>query len=76
MWNNFINGYCKVDFLCYEGEPNWLGWFNLIVLGIIISFSIIFGLLSTIEREINIRKINTINKREKSEIVNKEYNLY
>jgi len=25
-WNNFIVGFCKVEFLCYAGEPNWLGW--------------------------------------------------
>jgi len=22
----FITGFCKVQFLCYEGAPNWLGW--------------------------------------------------
>jgi hypothetical protein len=25
-WDAFIVGFCKVDFLCYDGEPNWLGW--------------------------------------------------
>ena len=27
----FVVGFCKVQFLCYEGTPNWLGY---IVLGI------------------------------------------
>ena len=28
--DSFINGFCKVEFLCYLGEPNWLGWLILI----------------------------------------------
>ena len=24
-WNNFITGFCKVELLCWHGEPNWLG---------------------------------------------------
>jgi len=39
MWNKFITGFCKVEFLCYGGAPNWLGWgvlgFGLIVLVIL-----------------------------------------
>ena len=27
----FMEGFCKVEFLCYAGELNWLGW---MVLGI------------------------------------------
>tara|TARA_B100001971_G_scaffold81036_1_gene74816 strand:+ start:109 stop:258 length:150 start_codon:yes stop_codon:yes gene_type:complete len=34
MWDSFISGFCKVEFLCYTGEPNWLGW--LVVIGAII----------------------------------------
>ena len=26
LWNNFIVGFCKVEFLCDAREPNWLGW--------------------------------------------------
>lgn len=29
-WDEFIFSFCKVEFLCWGGEPNWLGW---IVLG-------------------------------------------
>ena len=28
--DSFINGFCKVEFLCYLGEPNWLGWLILV----------------------------------------------
>ena len=40
MWNKFINGYCKVDFLCFNNEPNWLGWIPLI--GVSVVFFILF----------------------------------
>ncbi len=30
MWDEFIFGFCKVQFLCYAGEPNWLGWLVLV----------------------------------------------
>ena len=26
FWSQFIPSFCKVQFLCYEGTPNWLGW--------------------------------------------------
>lgn len=29
--NDFIEGFCKVAFLCYAGDPNWLGWVVLVV---------------------------------------------
>ena len=31
--SKFIAGFCKVEFLCYAGDPNWLGWIVLGVLG-------------------------------------------
>lgn len=40
-WNKFIIGYCKVDLLCVNNDPNWLGWFILIVLGLFFSFCLI-----------------------------------
>jgi hypothetical protein len=30
MWEGFIRGFCKVEFLCYAGDPNWLGWVVLV----------------------------------------------
>jgi len=26
FWSQFIPGFCKVQFPCYDGTPNWLGW--------------------------------------------------
>jgi len=26
---DFINRFCKVDFVCYAGNPNWLGYIIL-----------------------------------------------
>ena len=30
------NSFCKVQFLCYQGEPNWLGIIVLLVPGVIL----------------------------------------
>ena len=27
---SLYSSFCKVEFLCYQGEPNWLGWLVLI----------------------------------------------
>ena len=48
MFDNFINSFCKVQFLCYEGEPNWLGiivqlFFFLVLLLIFIVIIEIIG---------------------------------
>ena len=45
MWRDFIIGFCKVEFLCYAGEPNWLGWAVLIggLLGIIFTWLMWYG---------------------------------
>jgi len=29
MWADLIEGFCKVEFLCHAGDPNWLGWIVL-----------------------------------------------
>ena len=44
MFDNFINSFCKVQFLCYQGEPNWMGLIVLFPLVIIFfgSFAFIF----------------------------------
>ena len=44
MWSKFISGFCKVEFLCYEGTPNWLGWG---VLGVGLFILIMFYLILT-----------------------------
>ena len=42
MFDNFINSFCKVQFLCYEGEPNWLGLIVLFPLVIIVASSMLY----------------------------------
>lgn len=47
-WAAFLNEFCKVQFVCYEGNPNWLGWifigfFLLIVYSI---SALLFGYFS------------------------------
>jgi hypothetical protein len=32
MWDWIIFEYCKVNFLCYAGDPNWLGAIILLLL--------------------------------------------
>ena len=45
FWAWFIGGFCKVEFLCSEGSPNWLGW---ILLGVVFLFIFLFILALTI----------------------------
>jgi hypothetical protein len=49
LWNNFITGYCKVEFLCYGGEPNWLGWVALPVLAVLVYFAALVFLLAFLQ---------------------------
>ena len=30
MWSDFIAVFCKVEFLCNNGDPNWLGMVVLV----------------------------------------------
>ena len=40
--SDFVTSFCKVEFFCYEGEPNWLGLLVLIMFfAVIIAF--VFG---------------------------------
>ena len=33
--NDFYDIFCeRVEFLCYQSEPNWLGWMIIVMLGI------------------------------------------
>lgn len=44
-WINFTSEFCKVDFLCHNGEPHWLGWFALVV-AVVIALSFLSGVWS------------------------------
>lgn len=50
MWNKFIIGYCKVDFLCFNNDPNWFGWGTLIFLGLFL-FGFLCIFLNSIDYE-------------------------
>ena len=45
--NDFYNFFCKVEFLCYQNEPNWLGWLAMVVVGVYL-VSFIFWILVSV----------------------------
>ncbi len=50
FWNKFIFQFCKVEFACWNGEPNWLGWI-LIGIGGLILLGIALVVLAAIRRD-------------------------
>jgi|GEM_PF-2538103 hypothetical protein len=48
MWEGFIRGFCKVEFLCYAGDPNWLGWVVLGIPALILALIVLVSFLSFI----------------------------
>ena len=45
---NFYFHFCKVEFLCWQGEPNWLGWI-VVGIGAIILLWILVFILAAIQ---------------------------
>ena len=43
------NSFCKVQFLCYEGEPNWLGLIVLFPLVLIVGLYIVLIVIGIFE---------------------------
>lgn len=41
LWNYFIAGFCKVEFLCWHGDPNWLGWVVLAIPPLVLIVAIV-----------------------------------
>ena len=31
-----LTGFCKVGFVCWNSEPNWLGWIFIVFLGLVL----------------------------------------
>lgn len=48
-WQSFKVGFCKVEFLCYAQEPNWLGW---IIIGIL-CLTVFFGIIGFVAAEVS-----------------------
>ncbi len=46
--NGFYEFFCKVEFLCYQGEPNWLGWIVIIPVGYVIFILLVFVLINSL----------------------------
>jgi len=47
FWSQFIPSFCKVQFLCYDGAPNWLGWVALAWGGLMV-LGVLGGVLGTL----------------------------
>lgn len=47
FWNGLIFRFCKVEFLCWNGDPNWLGWIVLVIVLGIGAFFALLMILST-----------------------------
>ena len=40
-WHSFKVGFCKVEFLCYAREPNWLGLAIILSAGFVVLMSVL-----------------------------------
>lgn len=49
-WHEFLDSFCKVGVLCYQGEPNWLGCTVVTVGGIFAVTTALSLLLALIAR--------------------------
>ena len=47
LWDKFLFGFCKVGFLCWNGDPNWLGWI-LIGVAALFTIGLILAILSLV----------------------------
>ena len=37
FWDSFVSGFCKVSFVCWNDDPNWLGWILIGLLGLFLA---------------------------------------
>jgi len=42
LWDRFIIGFCKVEAVCWNGDPNWFGWILIAVLALILFIVVVF----------------------------------
>ena len=42
LWDQFIVGFCKVEAVCWNGDPNWFGWILIAVLAFILFIVVAF----------------------------------
>jgi hypothetical protein len=45
--SQFIPGFCMVQFVCYDGTPNWLGW-GLLGWGALVVVGVLSGALGAL----------------------------
>lgn len=55
FWKSFLIGFCKVEAVCFEGNPNWLGWIliGILVIVLVIVLYIIWALLEGLWGEVD-----------------------
>ncbi len=44
-WDKIVFEFCKVEFLCWNGDPNWLGW-SVIAIGAFILLTMLVALVA------------------------------
>ncbi len=42
LWDRFIVGFCKVEAVCWNSDPNWFGWILIAVLAFILFIVVAF----------------------------------
>jgi len=42
LYGKFVFGFCKVGFVCWNGDPNWLGWISIGIGGLLIGGPILY----------------------------------
>ena len=47
LWQKLTFEFCKVSVVCWNGEPNWLGWIILVFAALIV-LGVIVGILSAL----------------------------
>ena len=64
-WDILLFELCKVDVVCWQGEPNWLGWV-VIAIPILILIRVIkriWNALESYNEQTEFRKSSSKNKR-------------